>query len=164
MEGNTGQQQKPTSTLRPEKRLSSNPDQDGSRKRRKAAQENQLLENAVSSQVDTDLIEDLPPPLARDTDRQSWFIERSRGVMEMCWTTRNRDGGSHSDGRDDDDEVEVVEDGGRDKDDEDKDEDKDKEDEDEDENEDEPSFMTLKYQVFPIGTCLVKTSSVKLQR
>jgi hypothetical protein len=152
----TQQQQKPTSSLQRgfKKRASSNPDQDGSRKRRKAAQleENQLPnQNGSRKQreaaqleenqlpeftaVDT---EDFPPPVATDTDRQSKFVERSRGVMDMRWLTSRRDGGSHSDGSDDD------EDEDQDKEDKDGDEeakngedkDKDEEDKDEEENED----------------------------
>lgn len=96
----TRQQQKPTPLLqrRLRKRASSNPDQYGSRKRCKAAQleENQLPEITASSQVDTDLIEDLLPPVAADTDQQSRFIERARDVMKMRWTTSRRDGGSHA--------------------------------------------------------------------
>ena len=88
------QQQKPAALLQRgvKKRASSNPDQDGSRKRHKAAQleENQLPEITASSQVDTDIIEDLLPPVATDTDRHSMFIERSRRVMEMRWTTGRR--------------------------------------------------------------------------
>jgi hypothetical protein len=112
------QHQKPTPLLQRgfRKRASSNPDQDGSRKRRRAAQleENQLPDITASSQVDTDMIEDsslLPPlpPVATDTDRQSRFIERSRGVMEMRWMTGRRDGGFHFDGRDDDEDREKDE-------------------------------------------------------
>jgi len=133
---------KPTPLLQRglKKRASSNPDQDGSHKRHKAAQleENQLPEITASSQVDTDLIEDLLPPVATDTDRQSMFIERSRGVMEMRWTTSRRDGSSHSDGKgsnndgrdNDEDEDKDGED--------DEDEDEDDEDEDDKDDEDEP--------------------------
>ena len=119
---NTRQQQKPTPFLQRgfKKRASSIPDQDDSRKRRKAAQ----LEPEIT-QVDTDLIEDLLPQVAADTDRQSRFVERSRGVMEMRWTTSRRDSGSHSDGKDGDND-------GGDDDEEDKDRDKDEEDKDED--------------------------------
>ena len=141
----TGQQQKPTPLLqrRSRKRASSNPDQDGSRKRHKAAQleENQLPEITASSQVDTNMIEDLFPPVATNTDRQSMSIERSRGVMEMRWTTSRRDSGSHSDGKGEEekeDEEEDKEDMDGDEDEEDKDEDE--EDKDEDEDEDEPPF------------------------
>ena len=136
---NTRQQQKPTPLLLQKglkKRDSSNADQDGSRKRHKAAQleENQLPEITASSQVDTDLIEDLLPPVAADTDRQSRFMEKSRSVMEMRWTTSSRDGGSQSDGK-------GSGNGGRDEEDEDMDgegdEDEDEEDNDgEDEDED----------------------------
>ena len=111
------QHQKPTPLPQRgfKKRASSNPGQDGSCKRRWAAQleENQLPEITASSQVDTDMIEgsSLPPPVAPDTDRQSRFIERSRGVMEMRWTTGRREGGFHfdgkgsdNDGRDDDED------------------------------------------------------------
>jgi hypothetical protein len=130
----TQQQQKPTPLLQKgfKKRVSSNPDQDGSRKRRKATQleENQLPESTASSQVDTDLIEDSFPPVAAGTDRQSRFIERSRGVVEMRWKTSRRDGGSHSDGEDGDDD-------GRDDDD---DEDRDGDGDEEDNDEDEPPF------------------------
>ena len=126
---NTQQQQKRTPLPQrvSKKRASSNPDQDGSRKRHKAAQleENQLPEITASSQVDTDLIEDLLPPVVTDTDRHSMFIERSRRMMEMRWTTGRRDGSSHFDGRGSNND-------GRD---EDEDEDKD-----EDEDEDEPPF------------------------
>ena len=98
----TRQQQKPTPLLQRgfKKRASSNPHQDGSRKRLKAAQleENQLPETTASSQVDTNMMEDLLPPAATDTDRQSMFIERSRGVMEMGWATSRQDRGSHSNG------------------------------------------------------------------
>jgi len=146
LKGNTRQQQKPTPLLQRglKKRASSNPDQDGSRKRLKAAQleENQLPEIAASSQVDEDLL----PPIATDTDRQSIFIERSQGVMEMRWRTIRRDGGSCSDGRDDDEDKDkdgdVDEDEHKDKD-KDEDKDKDKEDKDgdeEDEDENEPPF------------------------
>jgi hypothetical protein len=106
---NIQQQQKPTTLLQKglKKRASSNADQDVSRKRHKAAQleENQLPEITTSSQVDTDLIDDLLPPIAADTDRQSMFIKRSRGVMEMRWTTSRRDGGSDSDGKGSDNDV-----------------------------------------------------------
>ena len=149
---NTQQQQKPTSLLhrRFRKRASSNPDQDGSRKRRKAAQleGNQLPEITASSQVDTDLMEDLPPPIAADTDRQSRFIERSRGVMKMRWTTRRRDGSSLSDGKgSDSDGGDEEEEEGSDKDEdgdgEDRDGDEDEDDGDEDEDdEDEPSHIS----------------------
>ena len=87
----TQQQQEPTPPLQRgfKKRASSNLDRDDSRKQCKAAQleENQLPEITASSQLDTDLIEDLLPPVAADTDRQGRFIERSRDVMEMRWTT-----------------------------------------------------------------------------
>jgi hypothetical protein len=145
---NTQQQQKPTPLLQKgfKKRVSANPDQDGSRKRRKAAQfeENQLPEFTASSQVDTDLIEDLIedsfPPVAADTDRQSRFIERSRGVMEMRWKTSRRDGGSHSDGKDGDNDGDNDDDDDdgdgdeEDKDGNDKDEDKEDNDRDEEDN------------------------------
>ena len=61
-----------------------------------STQENQSPE-VPGSQVDTDLMEDLLPPV---TDRQSRFIERSRCVMEMCWTTGRQDGGDSGDGDD----------------------------------------------------------------
>lgn len=129
---NARQQQKPTPLLQRgfKKRASSNPDQDGSRKRRKAAQleENQLPEIIASSQVDADLIEDSLPLVAADTDRQSRFIERSRGVMEIRWMASKRDGGSHSNGKDSDN------DSGDEKEEEDEDGDE------EDEDEDEPPF------------------------
>ena len=145
---NTQQQQKPTSLLqrRFRKRASSNPDQDGSRKRRKAAQleGNQLPEITASSQVDTDLMEDLFPPIAADTDWQSRFIERSQGIMKMRWMTRRRDGSSLSDGKGgDSDGGDEEEEEGRDK-----DEDRDGEEEDgedwdeDDEDEDEPSNIS----------------------
>ena len=73
----------------------------------------------ASSQVDTDLIEDLLPPVVTDTDQHSMFIERSWHMMEMRWMTGRRDGSSHFDGRGSDND-------GRD--------------EDEDEDEDEPPF------------------------
>ena len=124
---NTRQQRKPTPLLQRafRKRASSNLDQDGSRKRRKAAQleENQLPQITV----DTDLIEDLLPPVAAYADRQSRFIERSQGVMGMRWTTSRRDSGSHSDGKGGDN------DGGDDQEKEDEDGDEDEEDEDGDE-------------------------------
>jgi hypothetical protein len=142
---NTQQQQKPT-PRKLKKRASSNPDQDGSRKRRKAAQLEEP-EITAGSQVDADLIEDLLPPVAADTDRQSRFIERSRGVMEIRWMTSKRDGGSHSNGKDcDSDNGDDEEEEDKDGDEEDKDgdeEDKDEEDEDEedeDEDEDEAPF------------------------
>jgi hypothetical protein len=126
---NKRQQQKPTPLLHSglKKRASSNSDQDGSRKRHKPAQleENELPEISDNSQVDADLIENLLPPIATDTDRQSMFIERSRGMMEMRWTTSRRDGGPHSDGKGSDN-------AGRD-DEEDEDKDGDEEDEDGDE-------------------------------
>ena len=141
---NTRQQQEPTSSLQrnSKKRASSNPDQDGSRKRRKAAQleENQMPEFTA---VDTDLIEDLPPPVATNTDRQNKFMERSLGVREMRWSTSRRDGGSHSDGKgrdndgSDDDEDENKDE--EDKDEEEKEDEGEKEDE-KDEDENEPSF------------------------
>ena len=81
-----------------------------------------MPEITASSQVDTDFIEDLLPPIATDTDQHSMFIERSRRVMEMCWTTGRRDGSSHFDGRGSNND-------GRD--------------EDEDEDEDEPLFLRL---------------------
>ena len=79
-----------------------------------------MPEITASSQVDTDFIEDLLPPIATDTDQHSMFIERSRRVMEMCWTTGRRDGSSHFDGRGSDND-------GRG----------------EDEDEDEPLFLRL---------------------
>ena len=145
---NTRQQRKPTPLLQRafRKRASSNLDQDGSRKRRKAAQleENQLPQITV----DTDLIEDLLPPVAAYADRQSRFIERSRGVMGMRWTTSRRDSGSHSDGKGGDndggdDQEKEDEDGDEDEEDEDRDEDEEDEDGDEDEEDedgDEPPF------------------------
>ena len=71
------------------KRASSNPDQDGSRKRLKAAQleENQLPEIAPTFEVDADPIEDLHPAEVADTHRQSEFVERAGRVMEMRWGT-----------------------------------------------------------------------------
>ena len=93
--------------------------------------------------VDTDLIEDLPPPVATNTDQQNKFMERSLGVREMRWSTSRRDGGSHSDGKgrdndgSDDDEDENKDE--EDKDEEEKEDEGEKEDE-EDEDENEPSF------------------------
>ena len=147
---NTQQQQKPTSLpqRRFRKRASSNPDQDGSRKRRKAAQleGNQLPEITASSQVDTDPMEDLPPPIAADTDRQSRFIERSRGVMKMRWTTRRQDGSSLSDGKGgDSDGGDEEEEEGSDNLDEDgdgDDEDGDEDGDEDEEDEDEPSHIS----------------------
>src|SRR5271169_5645315 len=144
MKGNIQQQQKPTPLLQRgfRKRASSNPDQDGSCKRYKAAQleENQLPGITASSQVNTDLIEDSLPPIATDTDRQSRFIEKSRGVMGMRWTTNRRDGSSHSNGKGSDndggDEGEDDEDGDKDEEDEEDDEDGDKDEEDEEDDED----------------------------
>ena len=138
LKGNARQQQKPIPLLHGglKKRPSSNPDQDGSHKRHKAAQleDKQLSEITASSQMDTDLIEDLLPPVATDTDRQRMFIERSQGVMEMRWTTSKRDSSSHSDGKGSDNN-------GRDKD---GDEDEDEDEEDDDDvdmwDEDEPFF------------------------
>jgi len=152
---NTQQQQRPIPLLQrgSKKRASSNADQDGSSKRHKAAQleENQLPEITAGSQMDTDLMEDFLPPVVAGTDRQSMFMERSRGMMEMRWTASRRDGGSHSDGKcsdndrrdEDDDEDEDMDgdedDGDKDEDDGDKDEDEEDKDGD-DEDEDEPSF------------------------
>jgi len=142
---NTQQEQKPIPLPQRglKKRSPSNPDQNGSRKRHKAAQlgENQLPEITASSQVDTNMIEDLLPPVATNTDRQSMFIERSRGVIEMRWTTSRRDWNSHSDGsnsdvRDDDEDEDMNE--GRDEEEEDNDEDgEDKDEDEEDKDEDE---------------------------
>jgi hypothetical protein len=138
------QQQKPAALLQRgvKKRASSNADQDGSRKRRKEAQldQNQLPESHASFQVDTDLVEDLVLPVVKDADRQSRFIERSHGVMEMRWTTSRRDGvdGRGRDKDEDEDEDEKDKDGDGDEDgmgDEDGDGDGD-DDEDEDEDED----------------------------
>ena len=135
------QHQKPTPLLQRgfKKRASSNPDQDGSCKRHWAAQleENQLPEITASSQVDTDMIEgsSLPPPVVPDTDWQSRFIERSWGMMEMCWTTGRQEGGFHFDGKGsdndgrDDDEDGDMEDQDRDE----EDQDGDEEDQDRDE-------------------------------
>ncbi|KAF8806481.1 hypothetical protein BYT27DRAFT_7257201 [Phlegmacium glaucopus] len=172
---NTWQQQEPTPLVQrgSKKRASSNLDRDGSRKRLKAAplEENQSPEITPSSQVDTDLIEDFLPPVMADTDRQIRFVERSGGVIEMRWTTSRQDSCSHSDGKggnnDDGDEEEDKED---------EDKDKDKEDEDKEERMRKTRTrktrtrtrtsllsMTLKYRVFLLGTCLAKTSSMKLQ-
>ena len=137
------QQQKPIPLLQRglKKRASSNPDQDGSRKRHKAAQleENQLPEITASSQVDTNMIEELFPPVVTNTDQQSMSIERSRGVMEMRWTTSRQDWGSHSDGSDsdgrDDDEDEDMD---EDRDEEEEEEEEDKDEDEEDEDEDQP--------------------------
>jgi cobalamin biosynthesis protein CobT len=151
---NTQQQRKPSPLLQNafRKRASSDLDQDGSRKRHKAVQ---LVENQLPQiTVDTDLIENLLPPVVADTDRQSRFIERSRGVMGMRWMTSRRDGGSHPDGKGDDndgrdDEEKEDEDGDEDEEDEeeededeeDKDgEDKDEEDGDGDGDGDEPPY------------------------
>jgi hypothetical protein len=123
------QQQKPAALLQRgvKKRASSNADQDGSRKRRKEAQldENQLPESHASFQGDTDLEEDLFLPVVKDTDRQSRFIERSHGVMEMRWTTSRRDGddGRGRDKDEDEDEDEKDKDGDGDGDGDDEDED-----------------------------------------
>ena len=69
------------------KQASSNPDQDGSCKQCKVAQimEDQLPEITAGSQPDTDLMEDLLPPVMANTDWESRFVERSQGVMEMHW-------------------------------------------------------------------------------
>ena len=90
------------------KRASSNSYKEGSQKRRNATQldENELPESHASSQVDTNLVEDLLPPVVKSTDQQSRFIERSRGVMEMRWMTSRRNGGSHFDGEDEDEDEE----------------------------------------------------------
>ena len=81
---NTQQQPESTPLLQRgfKKQASSNFDRDNSCKQHKAAQleENQLPEIAASSQLETDLIEDLLPPVAADTDRQGRFIERSWGI------------------------------------------------------------------------------------
>ena len=157
------QEQKPAPLLRGSKNwASSNPDQDDSCKRCKAAQlKNQLPKITSSSQVDTDLMDDLHPPIAADTDQQRRFIERSWGVMGICWMSSRRHLSSHSDGegrdndgRDDGDEDKVMvkedkdedkdEDGDRDEDENrDKDEDRDKDEEYKDrdkEEKDEPPF------------------------
>ena len=91
------QEQKPTPLLSgSKKQASSNPDQDDGHKQTKAAQlENQLPEITSSSQVDTDLMDDLHPSIAAGTDRQSRFIERSRGIR---WTSSRWHLSSHSDG------------------------------------------------------------------
>ena len=85
----TPQQQEPTPPLQKgfRKQASSNPAQDGSCKQRKVAQirEKQLPHITTSSQADTDLLEDLLSPVMADTDRESRFVERSWGVMEMRW-------------------------------------------------------------------------------
>ena len=154
---NTQQQQEPTPLPQRglKKRASSNLDRDDSRKRRKAAQldENQLPEIVASSQLETDMIEDLLPPVAADTDRQGRFIERSRGVMEMRWRTRRREGGystgkggdkqeqeENGDDEDKDMDDEDKDDEDDDEDDEDKDKDKDDDDDDKDEDEDEDEY------------------------
>jgi len=98
--------------------------------------------------MDTDLMEDLLPPVAAGTDRQSMFMERSRGMMEMRWMASRRDGGSHSDdkcsdndGSDEDEDEDDDEDMDGDEEDGDNDEDEDDKDGDEeDEDEDESSF------------------------
>jgi hypothetical protein len=150
---NIQQQQKPTTLLQKglKKRASSNADQDGSRKRHKAAQleENQLPEITTSSQVDTDLIDDLLPPIAADTDRQSMFVKRSRGVMEMRWTTSRRDGGSDSNGKGSDNDVrDDNEDEDMDGDDNDE-EDEDDGDEDNEEDEDEEGWAPFNDSEIP---------------
>ena len=166
----TWQQQESTPSLQrgSRKQASSNPDQDGSRKQRKVAQirENQLPQITASSQADADLLEDLVPPVVADTDRESRFVERSWGVMEMHWAASRRDSGSYLDGKGSDNYGEDKEEGGnRDRD----EEDKDKEDEDNDGMRMRMRmrmrilFMNLKYQVSLIGTCLAKTLSMKLQ-
>ena len=81
-----------------------------------------MPEITASSQVDTDLIEDLLPPIVTDTDQHSMFMKRSQGMMEMRWTTGRQGSSSHSDGSGSDND-------GRDED--------DNEDEDDDEDEDE---------------------------
>ena len=60
-------------------------------------------------------MDDLHPPIAADTDQQSRFIERSWGVMGICWMSSRRHLSSHSDGegrdndgRDDGDEDKVM--------------------------------------------------------
>jgi len=143
------QEQRPTPLLQRgvKKRASSNPDQGGSRKRRKAAQldENHLPEDPASFQMETDLVEDLLPPVVKDTAWQSRFIERSRVVMEKRWTTSRQDSASHFDGKGDNDGRDSDEDNDKDEEDEDEDvdgKDKDREDEDEDEDEDEPPFAS----------------------
>ena len=145
------QEQKPTPLLKgSKKRASSNPDQNDSCKWCKAAQlKNQLPEITSSSQVDTDLMDDLHPPIAADTDRQSRFIERSQGVMGIRWMSsrwhlsshfddgKGRDNDGRDDGDEDKDMVKENEDKDEDEDgDGDGDEDRD-EDEDGDEDEDE---------------------------
>jgi hypothetical protein len=162
----TRQQQEPTPPVQRgfRKRASSNPDQDGSRKQRKVAQirEDRLPEITAGSQPDVDLMEDLLPPVMADTDWESRFVERSRGVMEMRWAASRRDSGSHSDGKgcdndggdkeeggdgDDEDDEKGDEDEDEDEDkDEDKDEDEDEDkDEDEDEDEDESEVPGISH-------------------
>ena len=142
----TWQQQEPTPPLQrgSRKQAFSNPDQDGSRKQHKVAQirENQLPQITTSSQADADLLEDLLPLVIADTDQESRFVERSWGVMEMCWAASRQDSGSHFDGKGSDNhgKDEEEEGGDRDRDEKDKDkgdEDKDEEDEDKDKDEDE---------------------------
>src|ERR1700678_2786484 len=98
----TRQQQEPTPPLQRgfRKRASSNPDQDGSRKQHKVAQirENKLPQITTSSQA--------------DTDRESRFVERSRDMMETRWAASRRDRGSHSNGKDSDNDGEDEEEGG----------------------------------------------------
>ena len=117
---NTQQQAESTPLLQRgfKKWASSNLDRDDSCKWHKAAQlkGNKLSEIATSSQLETDLIEDLLPPVAADTDQQGRFIERSQGMMEMHWmTSRQDDGysngkGSNNDGRDEEEEEDKDED------------------------------------------------------
>ena len=101
-----------------------------------------MLEIASSSQLDTDLMEDLLPPVAADTGRQGRFIERSQGMMEMHWTTSRHDGSYYSNdkGGDNDGGDDEEEDRDKDEDEEDEDEDEDEEDEDKDKDKDEPPF------------------------
>ena len=111
---NTQQQPESTQLLQRgfKKQASSNLDQDDSRKQHKAAQLEENHEIATSSQLETDLIEDLLPPVAADTDWQGRFIERSWGVMEMHWMTSRQDDrysngkGSDNDGGDEEEEEE----------------------------------------------------------
>src|SRR5208282_5298841 len=136
----TRQQLEPTPPLQRglRKRASSNPDQDGSRKQRKVAQirEDQLPEVTADSQPDTDLVEDLLPPVMANTDWESRFVERSWSVMEMRWAASRRDSGFYSDGKGRDNDDRDEEEGG-DGDEEDKDrEDEDDEDGDKDKDKD----------------------------
>ena len=104
---------------------------------------------APTFQVDTDTMENLLPVV--DTHWQNEFVERTGYMMEMHWGTSQPGNGLNGDSE------------GGDNDNKDKDNKKNEDNKDEDKGEDNLLFSTLKYQVFSLGTSLVRPSSVKLQ-